>query len=222
MMPSFSGELSDPATWRFPPVPDDWIERMRREMPPFDPIRTPSRQMGSVAELFRHWPNTMRSAHPHSSFAARGPGARDLVGKHPLSFRFGPSSPLGKLAALDGKVLLLGADLDKASIIYLAQYLLGIGEPITKASPMSLEGRTLWVAYDDFAVSNKHVVAGMRFLLKENIANVYSAGDCSAIVLPVRNALVALVDWAWSDAGIPSAVIRQPTPIPKDWAEWLR
>ena len=222
MMPSFSGELSDPASWRVPPVPHDWLAPMRREMPPFDAVRTPSRQMGAVAELFRHWPGALRSAHPHSSFSACGAKANDLVGAHPLAFRFGHKSPLAKLAALDGKVLLLGAGIDRASIIYLAQYLLGIGEPVTKSSPMSVAGRTEWVTYDDFAVSNAHVVSGMRFLLSEKIAKEFSAGDSSSIAFSVREALVALADWAWADADIPPAVARRPTALPQDWTDWLQ
>lgn len=97
MMPTYSGELSDPAEWRHPPVPEDWLEAIRRETPAYDPCLTPTRRMGVTAELFRHRPDAKRSAHPQSSFTAAGPRAAFLVGDHPLDHRFGPSSPLGKL-----------------------------------------------------------------------------------------------------------------------------
>jgi aminoglycoside 3-N-acetyltransferase len=221
MMPAFSGELSDPATWSQPPVPSDWIEIIRAETPPFDSRRTPTRQMGVVAELFRNIPGALRSAHPHSSFAAAGSQAPALAGSHPLPYRFGPASPLGKLAALDGKVLLLGAGPDRASFVYLAQYLAGIGAIVTKSVPMMVSGRTVWVDYEDFAVENRLVRKGVEHLIASGIATTHPVGDTEAVLIPVRDSLAALLDWRWRDVDPQPEVVRPLSQLPSDWSHWL-
>jgi aminoglycoside 3-N-acetyltransferase len=221
MMPAFTGELSDPAQWRVPPVPPDWVGPIRADMPTYDPMRTPTRQMGVVAELFRTWPGVRRGPHPHSSFAAAGPRAADLVDRHPLDYRFGPASPLGKLAALDGKVLILGAGPERASIVYLAQFLSGIGAETTKTYPMLADGERRWVECRDILVDNRLVDSGVIYLLKVGVARAYPAGDCEALVFGVRQAIAALLDWEWRDAGIDAAVVRPRGALPAAWSEWL-
>jgi aminoglycoside 3-N-acetyltransferase len=221
MMPAFTGDLSDPAQWRVPPVPPDWVEPIRAEMPVYDPMRTPTRQMGVVAELFRTWPGVRRGPHPHSSFAATGPRAADLVDRHPLDYRFGPASPLGKLAALDGKVLMLGAGPQRASIVYLAQFLSGIGAETTKTYPVLVGGERRWVECRDIAVDNRLVGSGVTYLLRRGVARAVPAGDGDAVVFAVRQALAALLDWGWGDAGIDAAVVRPRGALPAAWSDWL-
>jgi aminoglycoside 3-N-acetyltransferase len=221
MMPAFTGENSDPVTWKAPPVPQDWIDPIRNETPPYDKRLTPTRHMGAVAELFRIYPGVLRSDHPHSSFAAWGRCAEILVGCHPLEYRFGPHSPLGKLAAINGKVLLLGAGADRASFVYLAQFMSGIGDQIVKEIPLPHGVSVSWKGFNDFAVNNLLVSTGVEYLIETGVAKVSSVGDGSAITLSVRPAIEALLQWGWKTVDVPNRPTRPPTPIPKDWSVWL-
>jgi len=122
VMPTFTGQLTDPADWEAPPVPDNWVPMIRDSRPPFRPDVTPTREMGAIAECFRTHRETTRSRHPWYSFAAWGAKAATVVDAHPLSDGLGPGSPLGRLYDLDASVLQLGTGHDTNTSFHLAEY----------------------------------------------------------------------------------------------------
>lgn len=61
VMPSHSYDISDPLQWINPPVPSNWIERIRSEMPLFYKDLTPTTAMGKIAETFRKQDGVVRS-----------------------------------------------------------------------------------------------------------------------------------------------------------------
>jgi aminoglycoside 3-N-acetyltransferase len=147
-MPAHTGQLTDPATWRNPPVPAAWHAAIRRAIPVFDTARTPSRHMGAVAELFRTWPGTRRSAHPLGSMTARGPAARRITARQDLDDPFGPRGPLGALRLLDARILLLGVGWDRCTALHLAERLAWpLAKPEKQGAPMLIAGHRRWVRY---------------------------------------------------------------------------
>jgi aminoglycoside 3-N-acetyltransferase len=185
MMPAYSGDLSDPAEWKHPPVDD--VDAARDAIPAYDPRLTPTRGMGAIAEYFRTYPGVRRSPHPQSSFCALGPFAAALVDTHPLDFRFGPKSPLGALARLGGKVVLLGAPWNTCSFLYLGQS----GEPVERQSPMIVGGVRKWVRYRDIAYTDAAFVDTIRALLQRGIAKQGRVGHAETIIFPCATAASA-------------------------------
>ncbi|PDT73145.1 AAC(3) family N-acetyltransferase [Bradyrhizobium sp. C9] len=149
VMPAQSSQLSDPANWRAPAVPQEWIETIRANLPAFDPRTTPTRDMGAVAELFRTWPGARRSLHPTCSFAALGPEAEKITAQQPLSAPFGDEGPLGYLYRSSARILLLGAGFDSCTAFHLAEQRAWPGLPrIAEGSPMVVDGDRRWVRFD--------------------------------------------------------------------------
>lgn len=121
VVPTHDPENSDPAGWCNPPVPESWWENIRRNRPGFDPATTPSRWMGVIAECVRTWPGSRRSGHPQVSVAAVGREAATITSEHPLDDPHGERSPLAKIWAAGGKVLLLGCGHSSNTSLHLAE-----------------------------------------------------------------------------------------------------
>ncbi|MFN2451372.1 MAG: aminoglycoside 3-N-acetyltransferase [Candidatus Dormibacteria bacterium] len=94
----------------------------RGDPPVFDPLISEAWSgVGRIPERVRTWPGAHRSAHPLASVAAIGAQAETLVRGHRLGDGYGATSPLAKLVAQRGEILLLGAPLDTLTILHHAE-----------------------------------------------------------------------------------------------------
>ena len=195
IMPTHCSEYSDPANWCNPPVPKQWVEIIRNEMPPFRPEVTPARHMGVIPETFRKYPKTLRSTHPQVSFCAWGKNADFVTGNHSLDYSMGENSPLARIYDLDGYVLLLGTDYDSNTSIHLAEHRTKCRGIVTCGAPVLENGVRVWKNYQDIDYNEEYFkIIGNDFEKKHSV-NLGYIGYAESRLIKQRELVDYSVDW---------------------------
>lgn len=150
VMPAHSGDYSEPKYWENPPVPEEWYQTVREEMPAYRPKVTPTRSLGVTPEIFRKFPDVIRSEHPCLSFIAWGRDAEAITADHKLDYALGNSSPLAKIYERKGKVLLIGVGHNSNTSLHLAEYRADYDLRIKIfGSSIIKNGKKIWAKYQD-------------------------------------------------------------------------
>jgi aminoglycoside 3-N-acetyltransferase len=195
VMPAQSGDNSEPAYWVAPPVPRDWWPLIREHTPAFDPDRTPLRRMGAIADCFWHEPGVRRSNHPLDSFIALGPQAEAIIACQPLEAGLGEQSPTQVLYDLDAKVLLLGVDYDRCTVMHLAEYRERSRLRVPQGVAVLVDGQRVWREFMDIDLDSDDFLEPGRQL--ETAGNVLRGrvGQADSRLFNVRDAVDEAGRW---------------------------
>ncbi|MEV8225237.1 aminoglycoside 3-N-acetyltransferase [Streptomyces sp. NPDC079167] len=115
---------NDALPYGFSAWPQPWRDAVHAEHPAYEPESSEAdHDNGRLPEALRRWPGAVRSRHPDVSCAALGAAAVELTADHPWNDPHGPGSPLARLVALGGRVLMLGAPLETLTLLHHAEAL---------------------------------------------------------------------------------------------------
>ncbi|MEU6837945.1 aminoglycoside 3-N-acetyltransferase [Streptomyces rubiginosohelvolus] len=143
---------NDAPPYDFTTWPGSWQDAVRAHHPAYDPELSESdHSNGRLPEALRRRPGAVRSRHPDASLAALGPSAAALMADHPWDDPHGPGSPLARLVALGGRVLLLGAPGETMTLLHLAESLARAPGKrfVTYEQPVRVNGVREWRTFHD-------------------------------------------------------------------------
>jgi len=121
--------------------------------PVFDPQSSRAcREFGAFAEVFRTHPGVRCSNQVGSRMSAYGSKAEEILATPSLDYPLGKGSPLEHLCEANGKVLLLGCDLDHVTLLHYAEALAPINEKrvVRIKAPLKIDGKREWVEIEEF------------------------------------------------------------------------
>jgi aminoglycoside 3-N-acetyltransferase len=207
VVPTQTGDNSDPARWGRPPVPEPWWPVIRAETPAYDPAVTPSRGMGALAERVRTWPGALRSDHPQHSFAALGARAAEVTAPAgTLDLSLGEASPLGALDRLGASVLFLGTGWGTCTALHLAEYRAAertgrAGLEHYGCAVNGPDGARAWVEFDDIELDEEPFPAiGAAFERdRPEVLRRGTVGSAACLLFPLGDAVAYAVEWMVRD-----------------------
>lgn len=170
------------------------------KLPVFDALTARSdRSNGILVEFLRTYPGTLVNDHV-ARFATWGKHAEYLVAHQPWNYAFGPGSALERLAARNGKILLLGSDHDAVTFLHYVEHILEVPDKrIARFKvPVLEDGNRVWRDMEEFDTSDNgaHPNWPDRFFAK--IVDGYLAnaenwggrvGDAMSHLFPARELL---------------------------------
>lgn len=157
VVPTFTSDNSDSSSAHLERVrglSEEARAAVRESMPPFDPASSRSTGMGILAETVRQHPDSLRSTHPQTSFAALGPKAEHVIADHRPDCHLGEHSPLARLYEMGAEILLMGVGFDTCTAFHLGEYRISSPPRRTYRCVIRVNGRRQWWTYDDVALDD--------------------------------------------------------------------
>jgi aminoglycoside 3-N-acetyltransferase len=188
-------------------------DALRPHVLPFDPALTrAARQNGTLPEFLRTTPGARRSANPGASVAALGAEADWLTADHPMDYGYGPGTPLARLVAARGKVLMLGAPLDTMTLLHHAEHLAALPDKrvIRTEVPFATPGGMAWRMIEEFNTSEPCIPALPDNFI-EQIVTAYLAtgagrqgkvGEADSVLVEAAEIVPFAITWMERVAGL--------------------
>lgn len=182
--------------WQIEDFGRDYLD-WREHVPAFDPERSrATRDNGFWPEMLRTTPGALRSGNPGASMAAIGGRADWFVADHALDYGYGPQSPLGKLVEAKGKVLMLGAPLDRMTLLHHAEHLAAFPNKRIRRyeAPLLVDGVPTWRWFEEFDTSDPPEGMADDYFATIVEAHLAAGAGTRGVIGAAKSVLVAAAD----------------------------
>ncbi|MBA2649462.1 MAG: aminoglycoside 3-N-acetyltransferase [Legionella sp.] len=170
--------------------------------PPFDFTTARARRdYGTLAEFFRSLPGVVCSENPGARMAALGGQAFLFTKNHSMDYGYGLQSPLAKLYENNGKILLLGSDLDQITLLHYAEAIAPIQDKriVRFKVPLLREGNRVWYDIEEYDTGlgirlwpDRFFAQIMEMFFQKNAVQSKKIGNANSYLIEAK----ALVDFA--------------------------
>jgi aminoglycoside 3-N-acetyltransferase len=181
---------------------EDQEREVLETLPAFDPLTARSAQgHGILVEFFRTYPGSRVNSHV-ARFVAWGKHADNLLSLHPWNYAFGLDSPLDRFLSLDGKILLLGSDLDSVTFLHYVEHVTELPDKRVARFqvPVLENGCRVWREMEEFDTADGvHANWPDRFFGSIVTTYLAGAGNAGRLVGDARSYLLSargLLDFA--------------------------
>ncbi|RRR98189.1 aminoglycoside 3-N-acetyltransferase [Glycomyces terrestris] len=182
------------------------LDALRDHVPPYDPeTARPARYIGLLAATIGTRKGVRRSGNPGAAVAALGARAEEFTAGHPLDYGYGEDSPLARLTAAGGRVLMVGAPLDTMTLLHHAEHLADLPgkRRITIEYPLATAHGTEWRTVEEFDTGNP-VVTGppedyFRLIVEDYLATGAGrrgeVGQADSVLVDAAGIVAFAVAW---------------------------
>jgi len=159
---------------------------IREKLPVFDPLTARSdRDNGTLVEFLRTYPDSVVNRHV-ARFVFWGKQTKNLMSIQPWNYALGSDSALERFLGLDGKIVLLGSDLDAVTFLHYVEHVADFpGKRIARYQvPVIENGCRVWRALEEFDTSGDGVHANWpdRFFAQIVEGLLTETGNYGALV----------------------------------------
>ena len=157
---------------------------------PFNKERSPT-FLGQVPEAFRTRKSSLRSLHPLVPVSAIGRDADYIVEGHEKCMApQGNGSPYAKINELNGKILLLGVDLDRCTSLHIVEILANAPYLLNEAGEYLDENGTIVEgAYKQFPGPHRDFIGLTRWFIEAGIVKETRIGNARTWLMNAREAV---------------------------------
>jgi len=181
-------------------------EEFRDHVPPYDPATARSAPyIGLLAATVGTRKGVLRSGNPGAAVAALGARAQEFTADHPLDYGYGEGSPLARLVAAGGKVLMVGAPLDTMTLLHHAEHLADLpGKRVIRMEyPLATPHGTEWRTVEEFDTCDPVVSAAPEDYFGTIVADYLATGagargrvgDADSVVAEAAEIVPFAVAW---------------------------